>query len=228
MTEISRYMAAVEGVEGWFTPLAIRCSAVFLQAQNDADHTGDMLEIGAWHGKSALLWMAFAKQKERTHIVDIEARPPLVTNLERAKAAFGRDYTLQKQSSFTLARTDMADRMRARLRLIHIDGDHSGAGIWNDIAYCHQLLHPHGVMVIDDFMNDRFPQITEAVYEYLRQNTFDLSMPLVGGNKAFIVKAKFHDYWLDVLRQRLEPALVGTGHSRYDGTSQNRPCLGVK
>jgi len=227
---LQRYRALTVGVEGWITELAVAASTVFLQAQNEAGHVGDLMEIGAWHGKSAMLWLAFAKPKEHTHVFDLEVRPELQSNLEKAKVTLDREVTVIKQNSFMLARTDFSERMRLKVRVAHIDGDHTAPAVWNDLAYCHPLLHPQGVIIVDDFLNSRFPQVTETVFEYLRQHTFDLSMVLVGGNKGFIVRSKFHYFWLELLRQTLEPAMAAAGvkHVSHDGTLQNRACLCIQ
>ena len=92
------------------------------------------------------------------------------------------------------------------------------------------MLHPFGVLIVDDFMNVRFPQITEVVLDYVGRHTHDYSVVLTGANKALLVKSKFYEFWYQALSERLGPALDANGvkHEQFEGTIQNRPAIGIR
>jgi hypothetical protein len=223
----SRYVQLREGVEGWFSDLAVAVCDIMLNHQTIK---GDFFEIGAWHGRSAILWMVHRRRDENVYVVDLEVRDPLKHHLGRVSEELGGQYQLMKGSSYRVPDVTFQNEHSRQMRLVHVDGDHSAAGISNDIQIGHKMLHPHGVMVIDDFMNPRFPQITEVVMEYLHANAHDLTMVASGANKAFLVSSKFYDFWYEYLNTNLQSELDirVPGSTVYVGTFKNRTCFGVR
>ena len=212
------------------TRAAVVTAAVALEGQREKGIGGDMMEIGAWHGRSAALWMAYLESRETLHVLDLEVRPPLEKNLNRFAKESDGDFNLQKQNSFTLARDGFSELHRESLRLIHVDGDHTAAGISNDLRACTPMLHPFGVLVVDDFMNARFPQITEVVFDYVGKHTHDYAVVFAGANKGLLVKTKVYEFWYQVLSESLSPALDANGvkYEQFEGTIQNRACICIR
>lgn len=229
-TPFGGYWDLAGSVEGWFSELAVAMSDIFLTFQSLKSVNGDFLEIGAWHGRSAILWLMHARKNEKTFVVDLEARGPLAMNLERVSNAVDREFVLMKGSSFRIPDSGFQIEYRRKMRLVHIDGDHTAPGVYNDIQIGHGLLHMNGVMIVDDFMNPRFPQITEVVIEYLNQFSHDLSMIACGANKAFIVRTKFYEFWASHFEINLERELGARIEDAaiYFGTAQNKKCFGIR
>ncbi|MEM7766070.1 MAG: class I SAM-dependent methyltransferase [Pseudomonadota bacterium] len=211
-------------IEGWMTASAVISSLVALDTQREIGIAGNFLEIGSWHGKSAALWLQAAKSPETVTLMDIAARDELGENMQRLSDRYGVACDIIKRSS--LSYNEPIGKPRS-MRVIHIDGDHSAAGISNDIELTAGLLHPHGVMIIDDFMNPRFPQITEVTFDFVRRHTNRFSIVLVGGNKGFLVSAKFHDFWFEHFSKKLPDAFKACDEPMltYEGSVQNRKCL---
>lgn len=201
----------VDGVEGWFHPAAVAASdAILRQQMGDGVH-GDLFEIGAWHGKSAAMWLVHARSGETVHVVDYDCRDELKRNLERISLSLGCKHSLTKGSSFNRPDASFLTEFRRKMRLIHIDGDHTGPGVTNDLGVAVELLSVHGVIIVDDFMSWRFPQITESVYGFLADNRRQFAMFACGDNKAFICNAKRHDFWsrfaADQMRSEINDAV---------------------
>lgn len=227
---LSAYRSLSRGVEGWITDTAVAIAVSVLDAQARLDIGGDMLEIGAWHGKSALLWMAFSRPSERNVIIDLAGRDPLSQTLANASGVLNRTHELIVKSSFKFPDPDWAAQNYRRFRLIHIDGDHSAAGIQNDLEVTFPLLHPFGAIIVDDFLNPRFPQISEVTFDFCNRHRHAVGLIASGGNKGFIVSAKIYDRMLDLMRQTLPPllALAGAKADLFEATAQNRAAIGIR
>ncbi|MEI2421623.1 hypothetical protein V6O07_15210, partial [Arthrospira platensis SPKY2] len=92
------------------------------------------------------------------------------------------------------------------------------------------LLHPFGVIVVDDFLNERFPQISEVVFNYIDSHKNEICMVLCGGNKGYLVRPSYHEAY----RQFLGDNLLELGKAKgvsfevFGGTSNNATCYGVR
>lgn len=228
--KFQEHRVATEEVEGWFTDLAIAVSDTMLSHQAQSRVGGGLIEIGAWHGKSAILWMLHASDGEEVVVVDLEVRPELHEAVARVSEDTGCAVRVLKGSSFVVPDAQFQLAHRRRMRLVHIDGDHSAAGIANDLEIAYPLLHTHGVIIVDDFMNPRFPQITEVTMSFISSHPHELALIAVGANKAFIVSAKFFDFWRVLFETELSPA-VALSVPSVDiqlGTFLNRPCFGIR
>jgi predicted O-methyltransferase YrrM len=54
-----------------------------------------------------------------------------------------------------------------RVRLVHIDGEHSRAALTKDLELATAVLAPGGVIVLDDMLHPGYPTLMVAVHEYL-------------------------------------------------------------
>ena len=63
-----------------------------------------------------------------------------------------------KQKSVELNRSPELMRHRRSFRWIHIDGEHTGQAVANDLAIAHDLLADDGIICIDDFFSPAYPQ----------------------------------------------------------------------
>lgn len=226
----ARFKHATKEIEGFFSDLASCASDAILRFQAELGVQGDLLEIGAWHGKSASLWLVHCRANEVVHVVDYECRDPLRENLERVAAEFGGNLNLVKNTSFRFPDAAFEIEHRRALRLIHIDGDHSSAGVSNDLRVCSGMLGLFGVLIVDDFLNARFPQVSEAVFAFLAANRRDFAMFACGSNKAFIGTAKAFDQWSDFAHSRLVEEVKAQipGLITYDGSTEGRRVLSLR
>ncbi len=69
-------------------------------------------------------------------------------------------------------RTVIADRQYG---VMIIDGDHSAAGVADDLRLAEQVVAPDGIVVLDDFGDRNWPGVEEATRAHLTGTTrFDL------------------------------------------------------
>ena len=88
--------------------------------------------------------------------------------LEDAKASISQAapgvtcHYLQEQSQF-LARHPFIAQGTRGFRWIHVDGEHTGQSVINDLEIADHLLSDRGIAVFDDFFSPGYPQVTQMI-----------------------------------------------------------------
>jgi hypothetical protein len=88
-----------------------------------------------------------------------------VARLNLVQCGLGTDdfRIIQGLSTDSAARAEAGDR---RYAVVVIDGDHSEAGVYEDLRWSEDLLLPGGVVVMDDFGDPRWPGVERATNRY--------------------------------------------------------------
>lgn len=218
------------GIEGYFTDLASSISDSILIMQRSTGIRGDCLEIGVLHGVSACLWALHLQPDEQLHLVDLEVRPALEQFLPKLRTRCQGSINLQKGSSFGVLSDSFITNAGRRIRLAHIDGDHSAWGIAVDLERVSRMMHPNGLIIVDDFLNDRFPQVTEETFKFLQAKGSLFQLVANGGNKAFIVSTKsyevYYNYLLGALQQEIKKK--GINSQMFESSSNNRKSISIR
>jgi hypothetical protein len=94
---------------------------------------------------------------------------------------------------------------------VHIDGDHAGYSVMNDLRVGERFLCERGVICVDDFFSWRYPQLTAAVYKFLLDTAPLYRMVLCGGEKCYIVRASDYVIYEALIRKYLAGHLRGCG-----------------
>ncbi|MEU4980364.1 class I SAM-dependent methyltransferase [Streptomyces sp. NPDC021969] len=176
--ETHEYPGELNDVPGWFWPLDQVLFSWFLERQERLDTRGDLLELGAYLGKSAILLGHRLRDGETLTVCDLfGAEPPDAANrAEAAKSyssltrqAFERNYLsfhdalpriIQAPSSA------IVDEVAAgTCRFVHIDASHLYEHVEGDIRAARELLGPDGVVVLDDFRSEHTPGVAVAAWE---------------------------------------------------------------
>src|SRR5262245_50816327 len=76
MDELDKYLKILPTIDGWFSQEAATIWWTLLDQQEALGVRGNMLELGVWRGKSALLLLLRERRtsQERCVLVDIEMR----------------------------------------------------------------------------------------------------------------------------------------------------------
>lgn len=168
---------------GWLYQQAAAMIAFILDCQKNSGLRGNLMEIGVFHGRCATLLGLYGEPNETFVLCDIvypEGIKEKIQNSTSAKCTF-----LEKQSFHINVGSDLPSQQE-RFRFVHLDGNHSGTDITHELRLADALLDPNGIICVDDFFNPLYPQITDAVLHYLRQNPYSLTMFLMGYGKAFL------------------------------------------
>ncbi|MEU9911783.1 class I SAM-dependent methyltransferase [Streptomyces sp. NPDC051001] len=165
-------------VPGWFPPLDQVLFTWFLDRQRTRGLTGDLLELGAYLGKSAILLGRHLEEGERFTVCDLFGgdAPDGANKAETAKSyasltrqAFERNYlsfhdTLPRviEAPSSVISSEVA---AGSCRFVHIDASHLYEHVRDDIGAAREILLPEGVVVLDDFRSEHTPGVSVAAWE---------------------------------------------------------------
>lgn len=202
------------GVDGMLMEVSAAAWCVLLDAQHaswqwSGSQTPDYLEIGTFKGKAASILASFCEQYgNRLTIVDPEVRPEARLLLD----GISTRVSYLEVGSEKLAHSEyLRDNIR-NIAWAHIDGMHSFSAVVSDLTMCEQMLSEFGIICIDDFHTDLYPQIPAAVYKYLFGTPTDLCIFLVGFNKAYLCRNSSRRYFSTFVGENLHWALDELGH----------------
>jgi hypothetical protein len=183
MPSLSACFNAVQDIEGWF----YREDAILFTAIHaiQADHliSGDLLEIGVYHGKSAAFLGFLRRAPERFIVCDLFGTPATSADNQAEKddwysgldrQTFERRYReIHAELPDILACSSSRLKRNARLsqtfRFIHIDGSHLYRIVRQDIRLSCELLKAGGVVAIDDYRSVHTPGVAAATWEAVLQ-----------------------------------------------------------
>ncbi|MFJ8188552.1 class I SAM-dependent methyltransferase [Streptomyces sp. NPDC096094] len=176
--ETHKYPGELNDVPGWFWPLDQVLFSWFLERQERRGTPGDLLELGVYLGKSAILLGHHLRDGETLTVCDLfETEPPDAANrAEAAKSyssltrqAFERNYlsfhdTLPKIVQ-AVSSTITDEVAPGTCRFAHIDASHLYEHVQGDIGAARDLLLPDGIVVLDDFRSEHTPGVAVAAWE---------------------------------------------------------------
>jgi hypothetical protein len=186
---------SLDDVPGWFKPLDQALFDWLLDRQS-AEPPGDLVELGAYLGKSAILIGRHLRDGERFTVCDLFGKPAgddrnqiesdySYRTLERA--GFEANYlafhpelpvVVQAPTSAILHHVPSASA-----RFVHVDASHLYEHVAGDVDATRKMLRPGGLVVLDDFRAVHTPGTAAAVWEAVF--TKDLRPICVTANKLY-------------------------------------------
>jgi Methyltransferase domain len=174
--DIERYVESGRlRVPGWFGRADAILFCIFDDLQREAGIEGDILEIGAYQGRSAVLLGYLTRPGERLVVCDLFGRP--ATSAEEDDENL-RHYAGLEQRQFMdhylahhpdppelLVRPSQTldpAELGQRFRYVHVDGSHFYGAVRGDIELTRQILVPGGLAAFDDVKEDA--SVTAAVW----------------------------------------------------------------
>lgn len=169
---------AFSEVKGWFSAYDQVLFDWFLTRQNsDVASSGDLLELGAFMGKSAIFLAGYLRDGEEFTVCDLfDSPPPDDENLSEVRDSyptltrrgFETNYLAFHEALPTLIQAPtsvVADRVRAKsCRFIHIDASHLYEHVVQDIESSRLVAAPDAVVVFDDYRSAHCPGVAAAVW----------------------------------------------------------------
>lgn len=240
---VHAYFGHMGQVPGWFAPLDFLTLVGIDRFQETSGVTGDILEIGAYAGKSAILLGFFLRGAERLVVCDIfdGSASPDVDQLENLKwygggasrSIFETWYqTFHRELPRIIERpsTELTDVDFERpLRLIHIDGSHVYDTVRRDIAFARARSGPGAIVVLDDFGRPHAPGVAaaawEAVLNYGLRPLFLTEGKLYAGWNTHTALVEYVASWATNLGWAAEPYSIPNGELLFLHQDQARPGL---
>ncbi len=165
-------------IPGWFTLDDCSHFHLVLEMQSLHGQTGDMLEIGSYHGRSTALMAKHLRPGETIHVCDAfeadtedryAAKPSpenLLNNLRKVTPNFSDSQVVIHEC----LSNDLKLPAEQKFRFIHVDGGHSAEQVYADLELSAQHLLPKGVVVIDDYKHAQWPDVAVGVDRYLKEH----------------------------------------------------------
>jgi predicted O-methyltransferase YrrM len=183
-------------VKGWFYAKDQAVLDWLLDRQERLEPPGDLLELGCYLGKSAILIGGHVRPGETFTVCDLFGAEPGDTanhsenNWSYAtltRQAFEGNYLTFHDELPTIiqATTDQITRHvpAGSCRFVHIDASHLWLHVRGDIQAARQLLRPDGLVVCDDYRSEHTPGVAAAVWTAVSEG--GLRPICITGNKFY-------------------------------------------
>lgn len=193
-------------VPGWFWPEDFDLFDRILHQQLADNIRGDLLEIGAYHGKSAILMGCGLRGDETLVVNDLFGLPVDTaeasdvfepgfsrnTFLNNYRQVHDRDPVVHQCSSLKLD-------LPKGFRFVHVDGGHSQLVAAFDIGTAVDAASTNAVVAIDDYRTHHTPGVPAAIWAAaVCEELFPFAL---SETKVYACADKeSHAYWLDVVR----------------------------
>jgi hypothetical protein len=207
-------------VPGWFYRTDIILFDWFLHRQHGAGVRGDLLELGSYMGKSAVLMRAYLGEEETFTVCDLFGTDAPDTHNQRETNSSYDTLTRRSFEAHYLAFHDELPRIlhaptsvvpedvaSGSCRFVHVDASHLYEHVRSDIANARKVLAGNGLLVLDDYRSSHTPGVACAAWQAVLED--GLRPVCVSGNKLY-------GTWDDpaALQQELHDALAARGDCR--------------
>lgn len=164
---------------------------------------GGAVEIGVFEGRSACLIGALLSDDEPMLLVDPFKAPEIDARL--AAICPGRKVEFIASGSETDAAQSAIRDRAGTIRFFHVDGRHTAEFVRREIGIAQGVLHPAGLVCVDDFYSERYPEVTLGVFDAIR--TGSLRFLLVAFNKCYLAHPDAHASYHEAIESGLMPWL---------------------
>lgn len=189
--------------EGWCHDDSAYLSTSLLNDQAAQGWSSGVVEIGVYLGKYlSVLYRKARLQGLVTVGIDTFEWEPMEKVVAKYNQIFGGtdDLRLVRCSSRDLTPAEIIEHLRGRkASFISVDGDHAAEGVEADLKLAQQLLTQQGIVVIDDFLNQRAIGVSEGSYRYFLGGDPDLVPFLWCANKLYTCRRACYDHYKDVV-----------------------------
>jgi hypothetical protein len=206
--KFSHYKSTFNNIPGWCSDQSIFVWDFLFQAQDSLGVQGDFLEIGVYKGKTAVLGALYLRPEDWCVLIDINPVPEAAAYIESFRT--DKNKYLCRSSINAGKATEVREHFR-RCRWVHIDGDHKGTAVKNDLELAVKLIQDKGIICVDDFFSFRYPQIAAATYKFLFDHDPHFRIFFGGSNKCYICRENAFAAYDGIIRDNLSGAMDSRG-----------------
>jgi hypothetical protein len=244
----TRASEAYKDIKGWFTDLDRRCFAALLESQRDSP-PGDLVEIGAFQGKSAVVIGDYLREGERFVVVDLfgdqerydDSAEDVANRRENRRSyprltreIFEENYRAVHDHLPVVVQGFSSEVVKhvepGTARFIHVDASHLYPAVKVDCESSRQLMRPGGVVSFDDYRNHKTPGVSAAVWGAVATGEL---IPVAITRKKFYGCYQDPDPHQETLRAMIaedpdwydfdEPEVMGRPVLRVNWSAKRRP-----
>jgi predicted O-methyltransferase YrrM len=193
---VDRYIAdGYDTVRGMSSRFAATICGHIIRRQSGLGIKGHIAEIGTFEGRFFIAMALGLAPGERALGIDTFEWPnPGVFDLFHSHCArhgLARErYTAIKANIRDLTAKDFTDALGGPIRFFHIDGDHSRDHLLADLALAEAVLHPQGMICLDDMLHPGYPLLIIAVHDWMERHP-DWRVLAVIDREDIVAAAKF-------------------------------------
>lgn len=194
---VDRYIAeGYDSVRGMSSRFSASICAHLLHWQSTLGIKGHFAEIGTFEGRFFIAMALALEPGEQAVGIDLFDWPNdrvhdlFLSHCARHGVSAER-FTAIKQDSRTMSPSDL----RAVLgddpvRFFHIDGEHAEESLAKDLALALPLMHPQGLIALDDMLHPAYPRLVETVHRWLNANP-DYCVMCIIDREDIVAAAKY-------------------------------------
>jgi predicted O-methyltransferase YrrM len=209
---VDRYLdEGYDTVVGMSSRFAAAITCGLMRIQTSLGVTGPIAEIGTFEGRFFIA-MAHALAEGETALgIDLfdwpnpEVLDRFEANCQRHGVPAARRITW-KADSRSMRPEELHGKLDGRkVRLFHVDGEHSRHALTRDLALATAVLAPGGVIVLDDMLHPGYPTLMVAVQQYLEANP-EMCVLCIIDRETIVAATKFvicHRDWFKRYEQQL-------------------------
>lgn len=194
---VDHYLAEGYGsVVGMSSRFAAAVCCGLMRIQSTEGVRGPVAEIGTFEGRFFIALAHALAPGEKALGIDLFDWPnPQVidrfeANCDRHGVPQDRRITWRADSRSMKPDDLLAKLDGARVRLFHVDGEHSREALTRDLELATGVLAPGGVIVLDDMLHPGYPTLMVAVHEYLQRHT-DMTVLCIVDRETIVAATKF-------------------------------------
>ncbi|HEY4216036.1 MAG TPA: class I SAM-dependent methyltransferase [Gemmatimonadaceae bacterium] len=216
MNVLDRYVrTGHKKVQGWIEPFSIRYIDQLAKLQHESGIEGSAIEIGVHHGRLFIL-LHLAGSRRRDLAIDVFAdqhlnvdasgkgdRDQFIDNLRR----WGGESSavdIWQVSSLSITSSEILNRVGAAT-LFSVDGGHTEQCAYNDLKLADESLHEAGVVILDDFFNEFWPEVCLGATRYFQDPASRLRPFALTAGKMYLCRPERNAFYREKMRPRFSP-----------------------
>ena len=184
-----------DSVFGMSSQFAAIIAGRVMKRQSELGISGHMAEIGTFEGRFFIAMALALQPGERGVGIDTfewpspKVRDKLHAHMARLGVRTG-DMTILTANSENLGPADISRPLGGPVRFSHIDGDHTPKALKHDLDLAYAVMHPKGVVCLDDMLHPGFPLLVVALHEWLKAHP-DMRVFCVIDREDIVAAPKF-------------------------------------
>jgi Methyltransferase domain len=165
-----------ETVVGMSSRFAASIAARLLGIQSDLGVKGPFAEIGTFEGRFFIAMAHALAAGEKAIGIDLFdwPNPEIIDRFHancRKHGVRDEQRVTLKADSRTMKPEDVLKASGGeRIRMFHVDGEHSRAALTRDLALATSVMSDGGLIILDDMLHPGYPTLMVAVQEYFEKN----------------------------------------------------------
>jgi hypothetical protein len=223
-------------VHGWLDSDSAVVISALADIQHAAGYRGAVGEIGVHLGRLFILLLLTTASDEGNFAIDVFEEQQLNVDrsgrgdrklfLENVRrwAGDARRVSIIARSSLDVRREDIVGQC-GEVRLASIDGGHTRECTINDLRLIESVLTEHGIVIVDDYFNSDWPDVSAGTAEYLLNQKSKLRPFAISPGKVYLTARENGAGYRAQLRKRFDliktSQMFGADVDIYRFTPQN-------